>query len=88
MTSEELAKAKEGYLQARKVSRSSDVALAGILSDLRYLKRTMAFEADLEKKISTLTTNQVQTAFKKHIDPKKLVIVSAGDFETKADAVQ
>jgi len=48
----------------------------------------MAFEAELEKKIESLTPAQVQAALQKHIDPKKLVIVSAGDFEAKAEAVQ
>jgi len=48
----------------------------------------MAFEAALEKKIEALTPAQVQSALQKHIDPKKLVIVSAGDFEAKPEAVQ
>ena len=43
MTPDELDKAREGYLQAMKVGRSSDAAL------------------------------------KHHIDPKKLVVVGAGD---------
>ena len=88
VTVDELAKAKEGYLQARKVGRASDVAVAGQLSSLRHVGRTMAFEAELEKKIEALTPEEVQTALQKHIDPKKLVIVSAGDFEAKAEAVQ
>ncbi len=46
----------------------------------------MDYEADLEKKIEALTPEQVTAALQKHIDPKKLVIVSAGDFETKAVA--
>ena len=40
----------------------------------------MLWDADLEKKISTLTPEQVGAALKRHIDPKKLVIVNAGDF--------
>jgi len=88
ITAEELSKAKEGYLQSRKVGRASDIAVAGVLSNLRHLGRTMAFEAELEKKIESLTPAQVQAALQKHIDPKKLVIVSAGDFEAKAEAVQ
>ena len=86
VTPDELAKAKEGFLQARKVGRSSDVAVAGMLSNLRHLGRTMAYEADLERRIEALTPAQVQAALQKYFDPKKLVIVSAGDFETKAAA--
>jgi zinc protease len=93
VTADELDKAREGYLQAMKVGRSSDGALVGSLNGLRYLNRTMLWDADLEKKISTLTPEQVGAALKRHIDPKKLVIVNAGDFEKpdeakKAAAVQ
>jgi zinc protease len=87
VTPEELDKAKQGHLQAQKVSRANDTALAGLLSNLRHTGRTMAYEADLEKKIEALTPEQIQAALKKHIEPKGLVIVTAGDFETKAAAV-
>ena len=81
VTADELDKAREGYLQAMKVGRSSDGALAGSLNGLRYLDRTMLWDADLEKKISALTPEQVGVALRRHIDSKKLVIVNAGDFE-------
>lgn len=80
VTQEELDNARRGYLQARQVSRASDPGLAGQLASLRYLDRTMAFEAQLEHTISTLTPEQVNAALRAHIDPAKLVVVSAGDF--------
>jgi zinc protease len=83
VTQEELEAARKGYLQSQQVTRSSDAALAGILSALRHSGRTMTHEAGLEKKIYALTPETVNAALQKHIDPKKLVIVSAGDFETK-----
>jgi zinc protease len=83
VTAEELNKAREGYLQALKVGRSSDAALAGSLGRLRHLDRSMLWEADLERKISALTPEQVGGALKRHIDPSRLVIVSAGDFDAK-----
>src|SRR6185436_5848788 len=83
VTSEELEKAKQGYLQAQKVGRSSDPALAGLLTNLRHLDRTFAYEAALQKKIESLTTAQVASALRHHLDPKRLVIVTAGEFETK-----
>ena len=86
VTKEELDKAVQGYLQSQKVGRSSDTALAGILSNLRHLGRTMVWQAELEKKIEALTPDQLRTALRRHIDPKKLVIVAAGDFETKTTA--
>jgi zinc protease len=77
---EELEKAKQGYLQAQKVRRTNDRALAGTLADLSHAGRTMKFYAELEKRIADLTADQVLAAAKKHIDPKDLVIVTAGDF--------
>jgi zinc protease len=43
----------------------------------------MVFEAEVEKQINSLTPEQVNAALRKYIDPKKLVVVTAGDFETK-----
>ena len=83
VTADELDKARQGYLQSLKVGRSSDPALAGTLSSLRHLDRTMAWETDFERKITALTPDQVNTALRQHIDPKKLVVIAAGDFEAK-----
>ena len=80
VTADELDKAREGYLQSMKVGRSSDAALAGGLGGLRHLGRTMLWEADFEKKIAALSPEQVGAAMKRHIDPKKLVVIAAGDF--------
>jgi len=86
VTKEELDRAKEGYLQSRKVRRASDVGLAATLSELSYEGRTMKFIADLEQKIGDLTPDQVAAAVRKHLHPQELVIVRAGDFVTKTTA--
>lgn len=78
----EVENAKQGYLQQRQVSRSSDQAIAGLLNSQLFEGRTMAREEDLEKKIAALTPEAVSAALKKHIDPKRLVIVTAGDRKT------
>ena len=67
------------------LGRSSDAALTGTLNGLQRLNRTMMWEAEMEKKISALTPEQVGAALKRHIDPKKLVTVSAGDFGATPD---
>jgi zinc protease len=82
VTKDELDQGKQGYLQAQKVGRSSDSALLGILANLSHVGRTMAFQAELEKKIQDLTPEQIVAALRRHIEPKKLVIVTAGEFET------
>jgi zinc protease len=83
VTKEELDHAKEGYLQARAVGRSSDPALAGMLSSLSELNRTMSFEADMDQKIQALTPETVTSALQNHIDAKKLDVIVAGDFGAK-----
>jgi zinc protease len=77
----ELAHAKAGYLQQLKVMRTNDAALAGMLNNLLFNRRTFAYYSELEHKIESLRPEQVSEAFRQHIDPQKLVIISAGDFE-------
>ena len=86
VTADELERAKQGFLEAQKVRRTTDGALAGLLSELSYTGRTMIYQADLERKIESLTPDQVVAAVRNHLDPQKLVIVTAGDFGTKAEA--
>jgi zinc protease len=86
VTTEELARAKQGFLEAQKVRRTTDGALAGLLSDLSYAGRTMTYQAELEGKIDDLTPEQIIAAVRNHLDPQNLVIVTAGDFGTKAEA--
>jgi zinc protease len=79
----ELDEAKKAYLEGQKQRRASDPQLARLLQDGLFVGRTFAYHADQEKKIEALTAEQVTEAFRKHIDPKKLVIVQAGDFKGK-----
>jgi zinc protease len=88
VTREELAQAKQGYLESRKVGRTSDQALTGILSSLRQLNRTMAYEADMDQKIEALTPEAVTAALQNHIDAKKLAVAVAGDFGEKTASTQ
>ena len=76
----ELEKAKAGYLQQQQVMRTTDAMLAASLADNLHLGRTMQFQADLEQKIKNLTPDAVDAALRKHLDPKRLSVVTAGDF--------
>ena len=82
VTADEVENAKKGFLQQQQVARSSDQALASMLSSQLFEGRTMAREAELEQKIAALTPEAISAALKKHIDPKRLVIVTAGDRKT------
>ncbi len=79
-TAEEVAAAKSGWLQGRQVSRSQDGELTGLLGRHLFNGRTLAWDAELEKKVSALTPDQIGAAFRKWIDPAKLTVVRAGDF--------
>jgi zinc protease len=80
VTADELAKAKQGYLQSRELSRSSDLYVMGRLDRSLRLDQTLAYDEAFDKKLAALTPDDVLAALKKHIDPKRLVVVIAGDF--------
>ncbi len=78
---EELRDAQKAYLEAQKVGRTSDAALAGRIASNLRLGRTFAYTLEQEKRIAALTPADVTAAFQRHIDPKRLVIIRAGDFK-------
>ncbi len=80
----EVATAQKGWLQAQQVSRSQDNELAGRLRTHAHFGRTMAFDAELEKKVAALTAEQVTAALRRYLDPAQIRIVTAGDFRKPA----
>lgn len=79
-TAEELEAAKIGWLKSRKVSRSGDAELAGLLNRYLYLERDLLWDARQEAAIEALTLDQVNAAMKKHLDYSRTISVKAGDF--------
>ena len=45
-----------------------------------YLGRTFAWDAELDRKVESLTGEQVLAAMRRHIDPAKMSVIKAGDF--------
>jgi zinc protease len=88
VTAEELERNKAGWLQERAQSRAADGALAALLGQQVYYKRTTAWDAALEAKVKALTVEQVNAALKQYIDPKSFVLVKAGDFAGAAKKAQ
>jgi zinc protease len=82
-TEKEVADAKQAFVESQKVGRTGDAAIAGQIVSNLNTGRTFAFTADQEKAILALTPVRVAEAFRKHIDPHKLVILRAGDFHKK-----
>ncbi len=77
----ELFDGQKAYLEAQKVGRTSDAAIAGQIVGNLHLGRPFAYASELEKRIAALTPADVKSAFPKYIDPKKLVVIRAGDFK-------
>ncbi|HYX63886.1 MAG TPA: pitrilysin family protein [Burkholderiales bacterium] len=78
---DEVEAGKKALLEARRLQRSQDRALAARLSLYAYVGRTFAWDIDLESKIAKLTPQEVSATLRKYIDPAKLAIVTAGDFK-------
>ena len=77
----ELEEAKKAYLDSRVVARSTDGALLNLILLREQLDRPFSWDENLEAAIRRLTLDQVNAAFRKHIDPDGVSIVKAGDFK-------
>lgn len=79
-TADEVTQAKSGWLQRRRVSRSNDRELAGMLNGRTFDERTLLWDAQFEKQVSDLTPEQINQAMRKHIDPARISTIAVGDF--------
>ena len=82
---EELDGGKKAFLDAMKVERSNDDSLANELASGLFVGRTFAFRAEQEKRLEAVTVSDVSKVFTKVLDPKKMVVVQAGDFAKKEE---
>lgn len=80
ITASELADAKQGYLQSEQLDRTQDRALASLIASTIFANRSMEYYAQFENRIAELDIEAVNAALRKYIEPKRLVIVTAGDF--------
>ena len=86
-TTEEVEKAKKTWLDERIVGRTEAASVASMLMSRDRWGRTMDWDAKLEGAVATLTPQQVNEAFRHHVDAGGLSIVKGGDFK-KAGAYQ
>ncbi|HYV63991.1 MAG TPA: pitrilysin family protein, partial [Bryobacteraceae bacterium] len=87
-TPEEIAFAKNAFMQERQLERARDATLAAMFVSQAELGRTMQRESDLEKKVSDTTPQQLSAVFKKWIDPASISYFKAGDFKKAASAAK
>jgi zinc protease len=83
-TADEVEKAKKTWLDERAQARTEDASIANLLVARERWGRTMDWDAKLEAAVAALTPQQVNEAFRRHVNPAALSLVKGGDFK-KAD---
>jgi zinc protease len=82
----EVEAAKKGLLEARRLARAQDRALASRLGSYLHAGRTFAWDVAFEGRIASLTPQAVSEVLRRHIDPAQLSVVLAGDFKAEPSA--
>jgi zinc protease len=80
-TADEVEKAKKTWLDERSVQRMEESSVAGMLRSREEWGRTLQWDVKLEASVAALTAQQVNDAFKRHVDPAAICIVKGGDFK-------
>jgi zinc protease len=80
-TADEVEKAKKTWLDQRSVSRAEEASIASQLGSRERWGRTLLWDAKLEAAVAALTPEQVNEAFKRHVNPAAVSIVKGGDFK-------
>ncbi|NNE65592.1 MAG: insulinase family protein [Pyrinomonadaceae bacterium] len=87
-TEAEVEAAVKGMVLAAKRQRASDATIAARLRNYLDLDRKFAWDADYEKKLESVTVDQVNAAIKRYLTQEKISIFKAGDFAKSAAAAQ
>lgn len=82
-TKEEFDSSLKSWLQNRQTMLGTDEFIVRELRENMDLGQTFKDYEDFETKVKNLDVQKVNTALVKYFDPKKLVIVQAGDFVKK-----
>jgi len=84
ITAEELADAKKGWQEERKISRAQDKALAGSHAALSFANRDMLYLEKTDAQITSTTLEEVNAAIRKTFNAAQFLNVYAGDFAAAA----
>ena len=82
-TDAEIAAAKQGVLQERRLQRTDDSRIAGALAAQAFLGRTYATSGAVDAAIEKLTPQDVNTVLRKYLKPGDFAYAFAGDFDKK-----
>jgi zinc protease len=79
VTEQELQRAKDNWLKDLDTSLSSDSFVADMLANQTFRKRTTEFTRGLKTKLQAVTAADIARVAKAYLDPKRLILVEAGD---------
>ncbi|MFT3693144.1 MAG: pitrilysin family protein [Kofleriaceae bacterium] len=85
-TPDELQKAKDAWLKQLDTGLSDDRYEVAMLLRQEERNRTTEFTKQLKAKVSAVTAADVQRVAQKYLDPKRLVLIDAGDSSKAAAA--
>jgi zinc protease len=80
-TQKELDEARTGLLNERRLARAQDAAVTGGLAENLRLGRSFARSQQVDDAMAALTLDQVNAAWRRHVDPAKIVFAWGGDFK-------
>lgn len=83
VSASELEEGKKAWLAAKRQERASDSTLASQLAGGLFVGRTMTYYSDLEKQVEKMEPGDIKKAFDKLVDPKRMVVIKAGDLKKK-----
>jgi zinc protease len=82
-TQAELDAGRAGLLKRRALARAQDGVLVDRLASNLYHDRRFAREQALDDALARVTLAEINAAWRRHIDPARLVIAWGGDFRAK-----
>ena len=80
---DEVAAAKRGLLEARRLARTQDGALAARLATYLHLERGLDWDIALERRIGALTPDELRDVLRRRLDVDRLAVAMAGDFKPR-----
>ena len=80
-TAAELASAKKALHDERVGGRSSDGGVLNLIEAREQYGRTLAWDEQMDAKLANVTLDQINAAFRRHVNPEGISIVKGGDFQ-------
>ena len=80
-TAAELTAAKKAIRDDRIGTRSSDGGVLNLIAAREQYGRTLAWDEEMDAKLQALTLDQVNAAFRRHVNAAQVSIVKGGDFK-------